>query len=387
MYRLRKILPGNYIRKEINGVWYIVGDEKDIRPRPEEFSDNHKSQMIEEFISIDVEDSEEILDFTKSYGPIIAMGLKVFKETAKMQGKSLPADIDETYPFQEAFAFPEYQFKYLHKLVINIWELQNDIAQRRHDEKLFWDFFRLLFQPYGWCDVDNKYLGIQSDMPLAMFTEFYHEMTEGYFTEIGEESVDMFTDVVCFGKSGRGYLIRKLNNEKYSKIEIPDKYKKCLEDDDFSVLTYISEKIWGRGIFDSLERSFEEFENEVNLKDIDDEIFQTIRNLGKVLICDIINDYITSPNLSINENGDFVMEIGDKFLMNIIFDELVVLCQFYETRKCKFRKCHKYFIANKEMKRQKNYCCTECADKEIKYQIREGRRTKRERKPKEESPC
>ncbi len=70
------------------------------------------------------------------------------------------------------------------------------------------------------------------------------------------------------------------------------------------------------------------------------------------------------------------MEIGDKFLMNIIFDELAVLCQFYETRKCKFRKCHKYFIAKKG--KEKNYCCKDCADKEIKYQIQEGRRSKKE---------
>lgn len=384
MYRLRKILPGNYIRKEINGVWYIVGDEKDIRPRPEEFSDNHKSQMIEEFISIDVEDSEEILNFTKSYGPIISMGLKVFKETAKMQGKSLPEDIDETYPFQEAFAFPEYQFKYLHKLVINIWELQNDIAQRRHDEKLFWDFFRLLFQPYGWCDVDNKYLGIQSDMPLAMFARFYHQITENYFAKVSEQNIEIFLWVVASGILGMHCLRRKVNATNCSNIEIPSEFKKCLEDKDFLAIIGVIESMRGTNVFDYLERSFEEFQTEVHLENINDEMFPMIRDLGRVLICDIINDYITSPKLSINENGDFVMEIGDKFLMNIIFDELVVLCRFYETRKCKFRKCHKYFIANKEMKRQKNYCCTECADKEIKYQIREGRRTKRERKPKEE---
>lgn len=71
------------------------------------------------------------------------------------------------------------------------------------------------------------------------------------------------------------------------------------------------------------------------------------------------------------------MEIGDKFLLNIIFDELVVLCQFYEVRKCKFRKCHKYFIAKKG--KQKNYCCKDCVDKEIKYQIRQGARSKKER--------
>lgn len=35
------------------------------------------------------------------------------------------------------------------------------------------------------------------------------------------------------------------------------------------------------------------------------------------------------------------------FLLNIIFDELVVLFQFYEIRKCIFRKCHKYFIAKR----------------------------------------
>lgn len=72
-----------------------------------------------------------------------------------------------------------------------------------------------------------------------------------------------------------------------------------------------------------------------------------------------------------------VVILSLEFLMNIIFDELVVLCQFYEIRKCKFRKCHKYFIAKKG--KEKNYCCKDCADKEIKYQIREGRRSKRER--------
>ena len=136
-------------------------------------------------------------------------------------------------------------------------------------------------------------------------------------------------------------------------------------------------EIRGTGIFDYLECDFEEFSRKFNLKNINDDIFQKIRNLGGVLICDIINDYISSTGLSINENGDFVMEIGDKFLMNIIFDELAVLCQFYETRKCKFRKCHKYFIAKKG--KEKNYCCKDCADKEIKYQIREVRRSKRER--------
>lgn len=290
----------------------------------------------------------------------MSIGLEVFKESGKAQGISLSADIDKIYPFQEVFTFPEYLFKYFHELVINIWELQNDITQRRHDEKLFWDFFQLVFQPYGWCDFDTKYLGIKSDMPLAMFAEFYHEMVEEVFAKIGEKGVAMFTDVFI-----------------YAKTEIPDKYKKCLKDQDFLNLINIILAFSGIGIFDSLECSFEEFQIKFMFKNIDDEMFQRIHNLGKVLICDTVNEYITSPVLSINEKGNFVMEIGDKFLMNIIFDELVVLCQFYEIRKCKFRKCHKYFIAKKG--KEKNYCCKDCADKEIKYQIREGRRSKRER--------
>lgn len=374
MYRFRKILPGNYVRKELNGVWYIVGDEGDIKPQQMEFSDNHKSELIDDFIKIDVEDSEEILNFTKSYGPIISMSLEVLKEAAKVQGKPLPADIDEIYPFQEMFTFPEYQFKYFHNLVINIWELQNDITQRKHDEKLIWDFLRLLFQPYGWYDLDPKYLGIPNDTPLAMFAEFYHEIIE----KINEHNIEMFLWVYSCKTLGIFCARREVNTTNYSNIEIPNRFKKCLEDKDFLVLSYVLEEIRGTGIFDSLERSFEEFQTNVNLKGIDDEIFQAIRNLGRILICDIVNDYITSPSLSINEKGDFVMEIGDKFLMNIIFDELVVLCQFYETRKCKFRKCSRYFISKKG--KEKNYCCDSCADKEIKYQIREGRRSKKERK-------
>lgn len=374
MYRFRKILPGNYRRIERQGYWNIIADKDDVFVEQMEFSDNHKSELVEDFIKINAENGEEILIFTKRYGPIISIGLESFRESAKAQGKSLPADIDEKYPFPEAFAFPEYQFKFFHELVINIWELQNDIMLRRHDKKLFWDFFRLLFQPYGWYDLDPKYLGIQNDTPLAMFAEFYHEITE----KINEHNIETFLWVCSCKTLGMRCVRREVNTTSYSNIEIPNRFKKCLEDKDFFALSYVLEEIRGTGIFDCLERSFEEFQTNVNLKGIDDEIFQVIRNLGRILICDIVNAYITSPSLSINEKGDFVMEIGDKFLMNIIFDELVVLCQFYETRKCKFRKCSRYFISKKG--KEKNYCCDSCADKEIKYQIREGRRSKKERK-------
>lgn len=240
----------------------------------------------------------------------MSIGLEVFKESGKAQGISLSADIDKIYPFQEVFTFPEYLFKYFHELVINIWELQNDITQRRHDEKLFWDFFQLVFQPYGWCDFDTKYLGIKSDMPLAMFAEFYHEMVEEVFAKIGEKEVAMFTDVFIYAKTGEMFLIK---NETYAKTEIPDKYKKCLKDQDFLNLINIILAFSGIGIFDSLECSFEEFQIKFMFKNIDDEMFQRIRNLGKVLICDTVNEYITSPVLSINEKGNFVMEIGDKY--------------------------------------------------------------------------
>ena len=376
MFRFRKILPGNYVRKEINGVWYIAGEEGDIRPQQMEFSDNRKSELIKDFIEINVKDSEEILNFTRRYGPIISNGLKVFKEAAIEQGKSLSPEIDKEYPIQEDFAFPEYQFKYFHDLVINIWTLHNDVIHRAHGEKLLWDFFRLLFQPYGWCDLDVKYLGVQSHIPLAMFANFYHQITD----EINEQSIEKFLWITACKTMGGYCGSREINTTKYSNIEIPNEFRKCLEDKDFLTLLYVLEEIRGREIFDSLEHSFEELQAKVNLDNINDGIFQIIRSLGRILICAIVNEYITAPVLSINEKGDFVMEIGDKFLMNIIFDEMVVLCQFYEARKCKFRKCDKYFISKKG--KEKNYCCDECADREIKYQIREGRRTKKERKPK-----
>lgn len=99
--------------------------------------------------------------------------------------------------------------------------------------------------------------------------------------------------------------------------------------------------------------------------------FELIRTLGLTLICDIINDYISKLSLSVDENFNLIKESLDSWLISMIFDELVVLCQYYETRKCKFRKCNKYFIAKKG--KEKNYCCKNCADKEIKYRKREGR--------------
>ncbi len=375
MYRFRKILPGNYRRIERQGYWNIIADKDDVFVEQMEFSDNHKSELVEDFIKINAENGEEILIFTKKYGPIISIGLESFRESAKAQGKSLPADIDEEYPFPEAFTFPEYQFKFFHELVINIWELQNDIMQRRHDKKLFWDFFRLLFQPYGWSDLDIKYLGNESNMPLAMFAEVFHE-TMG--NTISTLQVKDFTCAVA-QRNISDIQIKKLiniENPRCKDIIISDKCANCIIDDDVKEVLSLT-KLWDTKVFDYLDCSFEKFKKNVDFQNIPDEMFQIVRNLGKILICDIVNGYITSPVLCINEKGDFVMEIGDKFLLNIIFDELVVLCQFYEVRKCKFRKCHKYFIAKKG--KEKNYCCKDCADKEIKYQIREGARSKKER--------
>lgn len=46
MYYFRKILPGNYVRKQIDGIWYITANESDITPQMMEFSDKHKSPLI-----------------------------------------------------------------------------------------------------------------------------------------------------------------------------------------------------------------------------------------------------------------------------------------------------------------------------------------------------
>lgn len=368
MYFSRKMLPGNYKRKEINGVWYIIGDERDITPQQMEFSDNHSSDMIDDFISIDVENGEKILCFTNQYGPIYSMGLKALKESANSLGRDLPDDIDEIYPVQEAFFFPEYQFKYFHKLVINIWSLQNDIAKREHGAKLFWDFLCLLLQPYGWCDLDTKYLGVQSDMPLAMFARFYHQITD----KINEQNVEKFLWITTCKIGGGHCGSREINTTKYTNIQIPNEFRKCLEDKDFLTILYVLEEIRGRGIFDSLKCSCEEFKDEVDLNDMDDHIFGIIRNLGKILICDIVNDYITSIRLNIDEKGNFVKSSGDNWLINMIFDELTVLCQFYEIRECKannaVRKCNKPFIVKKG--KEKKYCCKKCADRHKKYMNR-----------------
>ena len=87
---------------------------------------------------------DEILGFTKKYGPIFSMGLEAFKASAEALGQKLPVDLDEIYPLKEMFSFSEYDFKYFHELVINIWNLQNDIAKKGHDKKILWDFFQLV---------------------------------------------------------------------------------------------------------------------------------------------------------------------------------------------------------------------------------------------------
>lgn len=377
MYRFRKILPGDYRRKEKAGIWYIVADIDDVFAEQMEFSDKNKSQIIDEFISMDLENSNEILNFTKKYGPIISTDLDSFKESAKALAKSLPQNIDEIYEIQDDLAFPEYQFKYFHELVINIWELQNDIIHREHGKRLVWNFFRLLLQPYGWCEHEYKHLGGNSKKPMMMFASIFYEIMQLRSSQINTNGIKEFICIMVRNKYNQDLYKIIRDGNKVVKKEKPKEYIEFINDVDIVHILEIMIDLWDTEIFDYLDCSFDEFEISVELKSINDAMIQTIRDLGRILICDIVNEYITLPSLCINEKGDFVMEIGDKFLLNIIFDELVVLCQFYEVRKCKFRKCHKYFIAKKG--KQKNYCCKDCADKEIKYQIRQGARSKKER--------
>ena len=377
MYRFRKILPGDYRRKEKAGIWYIVADIDDVFAEQMEFSDKNKSQIIDEFISMDLENSNEILNFTKKYGPIISTDLDSFKESAKALAKSLPQNIDEIYEIQDDLAFPEYQFKYFHELVINIWELQNDIIHREHGKRLVWNFFRLLLQPYGWCEHEYKHLGGNSKKPMMMFASIFYEIMQLRSSQINTNGIKEFICIMVRNKYNQDLYKIIRDGNKVVKKEKPKEYIEFINDVDIVHILEIMIDLWDTEIFDYLDCSFDEFEISVELKSINDAMIQTIRDLGRILICDIVNEYITLPSLCINEKGDFVMEIGDKFLLNIIFDELVVLCQFYEVRKCKFRKCHKYFIAKKG--KQKNYCCKDCADKEIKYQIRQGARSMKER--------
>lgn len=371
MYYFRKILSGNYVRKQIDGIWYITANESDITPQMMEFSDKHKSPLIEDFISLDLESSDEILNFTRKYGPVICMGQKAFKETAVGLGRPIPSDVDETYPIKETFSFPEIQFKYFHQLVVNLWDLQNDISLRRYDKKLLWDFFCLLFQPYGWHESYNQHLGGKSEMPMAMFAPIYFTITGNDCLGINTQKVKEFSKKILYNKYHHNIISIVHEGRKIKKKEQSEEYIRFTNNEDVLVTLNMMTDLWETKIFDYLNFSFEEVESYIDIKSISYDKFELIRTLGLTLICDIINDYISKLSLSVDENFNLIKESLDSWLISMIFDELVVLCQYYETRKCKFRKCNKYFIARKG--KEKNYCCKNCADKEIKYRKREGR--------------
>lgn len=379
MYYFRKILSGNYVRKQIDGIWYITAKESDITPQTMEFSDNHKSQLIEDFISLDLESSDEILNFTRKYGPVISMGRTAFKEMEKgledkqKKWKKIPPDIniDKNYPVEDTFSFPEIQFKYFHQLIVNLWDLQNDISLRRYDKKLLWNFFCLLFQPYGWHEFYNQYLGVESEMPMAMFAPIYFTITGNDCLGINTQKVKEFSRIILYNKYHHN--LRRIVHEggKIIKKEEPEEYIRFTNNEDVLATLNMMTDLWETKIFDYLNFSFEEVESYIDIKSISYDTFELIRTLGITLICDIINDYISKLSLSVDENLNLIKGSGDSWLISMIFDELVVLCQYYEMRKCKFRKCNKYFIAKKG--KEKNYCCKNCADKEIKYRKREGR--------------
>ncbi len=111
MYRYKKVLSGNFKRKEVRTISYIVEEKKDISPRQIEFSDSQKSKLIEEFISKDFINIDEILEFTKKYGPIFSMRLEAFKASVEAKGDNYLLEVDEDYQLKEIFASSEYEFR------------------------------------------------------------------------------------------------------------------------------------------------------------------------------------------------------------------------------------------------------------------------------------
>ena len=136
---------------------------------------------------------------------------------------------------------------------------------------------------------------------------------------------------------------------------------------EYDRLWNVLRKLKDTGIYRYITGNPEDLQKNVNLHSLDISLYREVWSLGKELIRDIVNSYTSHQCLAFDENLNFVSESNASYLIQIIFDDLAIACRNSELRKCKFRKCNKYFLAKKGKK--KMYCSKPCADKEKNIRI------------------
>lgn len=379
---------GKYHKVYINQIIYIVAKESEVKAEKIKVK---YPDLLNEFISIDINDIDDILNFTNKYGPIINIEWGEFEKAAIREDPRYILGEDK-YPFIGVCAFPEYQFKFFYYLIRDIWKLQKNIVEKADHKHFIRNFLQLLFQPYAKCDYEDKYLGVPCDEAIGGFSYFYSQAVK---REISTTTVASFLSasnaiVELNIKRNKGKKLEDIvicrdisvvNKETMEKWEITFLNEFIIfamikeYDELFSVLN----ELVNTDIFDYLDASKDEIK--YNVKNPNYQIYERIRKLSRKLIQDIVNTYMSPSRLDVNDELKFEVSNNVNYLIQTLFDALAVTLVDYELRVCGFRSCKtKLFIAKKG--RKKDFCCKACADKENKYQIREGRRTKKERKPK-----
>ena len=371
------IYPGNYYKENTNLGIYFVAKREEVTP---EKMMNSESDLMNDFLSVDIGNSDDILNFTRKYGPIIDIGWSEFEEIAVRQDPSYHFMKDK-YPFKNVYAFPGYQFEYFYHLIVNICELKGDI-DRKADNKIFLrNFLLLLFQPYAKCEYEDKYLGVPCDDPLGQFSYLFFQSMQ---REIGTITMVSFikayeaiieknlTENVgreesCYQFYNEAPIINKDTGEKWNILFSRELLAYGLMKEYDELLLVLKELVKTQ-IFDYLDGSVEDIKK--NVKNPDYQIYERVRKLSRILIQDIVNTYSSSQMVRVTDNSEYEMKRNTNYLVQIIFDALSVTLVDYEVRLCRFRKCNNRFIALKG--KRKDFCCKACADKEGKYKKRNG---------------
>lgn len=366
------IFPGKYYKEHTDKGIYYVAKKEDVIP---ERMMATETKLINDFLSIDIERSDDILYFTKKYGPIINISWDEFEKASIQHNPSYLLE-KKNYPFKDVYAFPEYQFKYFYHLIVNIWELKGDI-DRKSDNKCFLkNFLRLLLQPYAKCKYEDKYLGIPCDELIGRFPYFYFQSVKGEIDTFTVKSFLIALKAVVQKNLDEIEWIRVSDNDWYNEAPIikgeTGERRNIVFPSDFLAFNVINlydellsvlGELLKTNIFDFLDSSDEEIKRKV--KNPDYQIYERVRKLSRILIKDIVNTYISSPQLDMDEKSEYEMSSNPNYLLQILFDALSVTLVNYEVRVCGARKCNNKFIAKKGKK--KNYCCKKCADSHGKY--------------------
>lgn len=418
-----KIYPGKYEIKPAFHSEYIYQAESDKKPIFFRFdTPGDKEEIMKVILQLNPDNEKEILEFHRSYG-LLANTLND-PENPTYCGKLISPETNaQISPFTSGIAFPKYFFKFYVELLKNIFRLSTEISLyhqkgnvydgEQNATKMLESFLTLLFQPYIITDAPQTMadLTINGPTPISRFAFHYHNAFQSSPGAFSSDALHSFasafytvttinytetknipaappelkdeSDIPTYSPPAR-FKIASPNAK--IQLEFSDAFYNDTATFDYKNLSYALDSIcqYCNFSFDkdgTLNLSFTNKDGFLS----DAKLIKLISVIGKKLIMEIINTYISSIHLelkqfdenelssdernryqtSLQKNShetpwEYLLTYQSSCLLQNLFLITAEMLNKYGVGICKYPECKKTIFY--KLIRPKSCCCHKHAD-------------------------